>query len=65
MVELADDADIVPVPLQPGIHAAVAVAVALAAVVGGQSSVDVDLDLLTEEIFHEVIADLRQLPLAH
>ena len=64
MVELADEADIVPVPLQPGIHAAVAVAVALAAVVGGQAGIDVDLDLITEETFHEVIADLRQLPLS-
>ncbi len=63
MVDLADEADIVPVPLQPNIHAAVAVAVALAAVADGQAGVDVDVDLLTEETFNEVIADLRQLPL--
>lgn len=63
MVDLADDADIVPVPLQPNIHAAVAVAVALAAVADGQAGVEVDVDLLTEETFNEVIADLRQLPL--
>ena len=65
MVELADEGDLVPVPLQPGIHASVAVAVSLAAVVGGQAGVDVDIDLLTEDNFHEVIADLRQLPLSH
>ncbi len=63
MVDLADEADIVPVPLQPNIHAAVAVAVALAAVADGQAGVDVDVDLLTEETFNDVIADLRQLPL--
>jgi malate dehydrogenase (oxaloacetate-decarboxylating) len=63
MVDLADDADIVPVPLQPNIHAAVAVAVALAAVADGQAGVDVDVDLLTEDTFNDVIADLRQLPL--
>lgn len=63
MVDLADEGDLVPVPLQPGIHAAVAVAVALTAVAGGCAGVDVDLDSLTEDVFNDVIADLRQLPL--
>lgn len=63
MVDLADGHDLVPVPLQPGIHAAIAAAVARAAVVKGIAAVDVDVALLVPSLFEELIADERLLPL--
>ena len=64
MVDLADAADLVPVPLQPGIHAAIAVAVAKAAVAAGNAAITIDPALLTIAVFEEVIADQRLLPLS-
>jgi malate dehydrogenase (oxaloacetate-decarboxylating) len=64
MVDLAEAADLVPVPLQPGIHAAIAVAVAKAAVASGNAATTIDPSLLTAAVFEEVIADQRLLPLS-
>jgi malate dehydrogenase (oxaloacetate-decarboxylating) len=63
MVDAADPTDLVPIPLQPGLHARVAAAVARAAVAHGNAGVVVDDALLTPEVFSAVIADQRQLPL--
>jgi malate dehydrogenase (oxaloacetate-decarboxylating) len=63
MVELADGHDLVPVPLQPGIHAEIAAAVARAAVRKGLARVVVDETLLVPALFEELIADERLLPL--
>ncbi|MDP2340643.1 MAG: NAD-dependent malic enzyme [Deltaproteobacteria bacterium] len=63
MVELADGHDLVPVPLQPGIHAAIAAAVARAAVQKGLARVVVDEAFLVPALFEELIADERLLPL--
>ena len=63
MVELADGHDLVPVPLQPGVHAAIAAAVARAAVRKGLARVVIDEEQLVPAIFEELIADVRLLPL--
>jgi malate dehydrogenase (oxaloacetate-decarboxylating) len=63
MVDAADPGDLVPIPLQPGLHAVVAAAVARAAVSQGLASFVVDETLLTPAVFEAVIADQRHLPL--
>jgi malate dehydrogenase (oxaloacetate-decarboxylating) len=63
MVDAADASDLVPIPLQPGLHAVVASAVARAAVAHGNAGVAVDAAQLTPDVFAAVIADQRQLPL--
>jgi malate dehydrogenase (oxaloacetate-decarboxylating) len=62
MIGLADGGDLVPTPLQPGIHAAIAAAVARAAVERGLARVDVDVAALDAAVFEEAIADERTLP---
>jgi malate dehydrogenase (oxaloacetate-decarboxylating) len=64
MVEAADSGDIVPVPLQPGLHAAVATEVARAALRKGNVDVAVAVDEVTPATFEDVIADRRLLPLS-
>lgn len=61
LAEHAEHQDLVPTPLSEGVHARVASAVAAAAI---ESKVarDVDVDTSTE-VFEDVIADRRQLPL--
>jgi malate dehydrogenase (oxaloacetate-decarboxylating) len=64
MVEAADAGDIVPVPLQPGLHAAVAAAVARAALKTGNVGIAIDERELTPATFEDAIADRRLLPLS-
>lgn len=64
MVDAADAGDIVPVPLQPGLHAAVAAAVARAATLKGNVGFDVDIAELTPATFEDLIADRRLMPLS-
>lgn len=64
MVDVADAGDIVPVPLQPGLHAAVAAAVALAALKKGNVGIEVEAADLTAATFEDAIADRRLLPLS-
>ncbi len=59
----AEEGDLVPTPLDEGVHAKVAAAVALAAVRAGQARAAVDEALLVPEVFEEIIRDERQLPL--
>lgn len=63
MIDLADDGDLVPTPLSPGVHAAVAAAVAKAAVASGVARVNVDVDALSVDVFADAIADRRVIPL--
>lgn len=63
MVDLADDGDLVPTPLQPGLHATVAAAVARAAVNAGLARVAVDVKSLDDEVFRDAIADVCAIPL--
>ncbi len=62
IIDLADGGDLVPTPLQPGIHACIAAAVARAAVQSGLARVDVDDALLTPQTFEAAIADEMLLP---
>lgn len=62
MVGLADDGDLVPTPLQPGLHATIAAAVARAAVAAGVARVTIDVEHLNVAAFADAIADRRALP---
>lgn len=64
MAAAATEEDLVPTPLDTGVQARIAAAVARVAVVSGLAGCAVQESLLTPEIFDEVIRDLRQLPLA-
>ncbi|MCC7073056.1 MAG: NAD-dependent malic enzyme [Deltaproteobacteria bacterium] len=59
----APDGDLVPTPLDPGVHAAVAAAVARAALAEGVAQARVAPEQLDATIFEEAIRDLRPLPL--
>jgi malate dehydrogenase (oxaloacetate-decarboxylating) len=61
MAAAATDDDLVPTPLESGVHARIAAAVARVAVASGLSQSTSD-QLLTPEVFDEVIRDERQLP---
>ena len=63
MAGVAQEDDLVPTPLDEGLHAKVAAAVALAAVRAGQTRATVDERALTAAIFEQIIRDERQLPL--
>lgn len=62
MVGLADGGDLVPTPLQEGIHAVIASAVAKAAVTAGLARVVVDDAALDAAVFEAVIADDKNIP---
>ena len=64
MASAAEEGDLVPTPLDVGVHALVGAAVAKAAVKAGQAGSIVDDRLLAQDIFDELILDERQLPLA-
>ena len=64
MVQAADAGDIVPVPLQPDLHAVVAAAVARAALKKGNVGIAIDASELVPSVFEEAIADRRLLPLS-
>ncbi len=59
----APDGDLVPTPLDPGVHSAVAAAVARAALSEGVAQAGVSAEQLDAAIFEEAIRDLRPLPL--
>lgn len=63
MAEAAEDDDLVPTPLDRGVHGKIAAAVARAAVAARQAQAPVDERLLTPEVFEQLIRDERQLPL--
>lgn len=63
LATFATDGDLVPTPLDPGVHAAVAAAVAQAACKAGLAPARIDVDKLTPARFEEAIHDLRPLPL--
>jgi malate dehydrogenase (oxaloacetate-decarboxylating) len=63
MAEAAEDDDLVPTPLDAGVHAKIAAAVARAAVTTGLAQDEVREELLTASVFELVIRDERQLPL--
>lgn len=62
LADAAEEGDLLPTPLEHPIHATVAAAVARAAVATGVGR-GVDASLLVPEIFFELIADERALPL--
>jgi malate dehydrogenase (oxaloacetate-decarboxylating) len=64
MAEAAEDDDLVPTPLDLGVHAKIAAAVARAAVATGRAQIPVEQHLLQPSVFEAVIRDERQLPLA-
>lgn len=63
MAEAAEDDDLVPTPLDAGVHGKIAAAVARAAVAARQALAPVDERLLTPQVFEQLIRDERQLPL--
>jgi malic enzyme len=62
MAAVATDDDLVPTPLDSGVHARIAAAVARIAVVSGLAARNINERLLSPEVFDEVINDERQLP---
>jgi malate dehydrogenase (oxaloacetate-decarboxylating) len=62
MAAVATDDDLVPTPLDSGVHARIAAAVARIAVVSGLAARNINERLLSPEVFDEVIRDERQLP---
>lgn len=63
MAAAATDEDLVPTPLDSGVHGRIAAAVARVAVASGLAGRNVSERLLTPEVFDQVIRDERQLPL--
>lgn len=63
MADAAEDDDLVPTPLDAGVHARIAASVARAAVSSGLAQAPVPEVLLTPQVFDQLIRDERQLPL--
>jgi malate dehydrogenase (oxaloacetate-decarboxylating) len=63
LADVAPDGDLVPTPLDEGVHARIAAAVARAAVKGGFATKRVAEELLVPDILEEAIRDERTLPL--
>jgi malate dehydrogenase (oxaloacetate-decarboxylating) len=63
LADAAEDEDLLPTPLDEGIHARVGAAVARAAVRSGVARRDLSEDELTPEVFEQLINEERALPL--
>ncbi|OGQ24755.1 MAG: hypothetical protein A2138_20340 [Deltaproteobacteria bacterium RBG_16_71_12] len=64
LASCAPDGDLVPTPLDPGVHSSVASAVAVAAVKEGVALSGIVEERLAPAVFEEAIRDLRPLPLS-
>jgi malate dehydrogenase (oxaloacetate-decarboxylating) len=62
LAKAAEDSDLLPTPLTPGIHARIGSAVAMSALASGYHTIDPECDL-SPQTFQQVITGKKQLPL--
>lgn len=63
LAKIAAEGDLLPTPLEAGVHAAVASSVAQAAVLCGEASRDLTAEALAPEVFEALITRTRTMPL--